>query len=171
MEQLSTRVFYLPPGQSVRELKVLDLTSELSGDYKSSFTPEFKETANHLVRGSPPPNIILTSTKWYRNSSKAVTDNHGTHLADWHSPLWSHGFTSITFPEGSPHCEHNIEVAPTNIHHRSQRFVKDSASYVWESAGKLSSGTLILCRESTSSKTPVARYESDNGRFQRGGCW
>lgn len=167
----TTKVLYIPPFEWAKEGKVLDLTYYLDGAYEDSFTPEFKQSAERLVSSSPPPPtiFIIARKKWYSNSSIVATDQSGAHLAECQSPIMSHGCTQITFPTDSCHCGHVLNVVPRSTSRRTQSFVKDSATYVWESLGRSTPGFLSLYREIGATRTQVARYESHSGRFQCGG--
>jgi hypothetical protein len=52
---------------------------------------------------------------------------------------------------------------------RAQSFVKDSATYAWETGGRFKSGHMSLYKAVGAKKIEVARYESDSGVFTAGG--
>jgi hypothetical protein len=166
-----TRILYIVAQSGWdREIKILDLTSQLLDSYQDDFTEDFKASVKRLVSSSPPPPIFtLTHAHWYSSSRLTVTDAEGAQLAKWHSPIMGYGVTHITFPEHSTHCTHALEVKPLSIFRRAQSFVSDSATYAWETAGRFKSNRMSLYKEIVGKKIEVARYESESGGFTAGG--
>ena len=154
-----------------RDTNVLDLTAQLHDSYQDDLTPEFKASARRLASSSPPlaPIFTLTRARWYSTSRLTVTDAAGVQLAEWHSPILAYGVTHIRFPEDSPHCSHAVEVKPLSIYRRAQSFVKDSATYAWETGERFEPGRMSLYKATGAKKIEVARYESDSGGFTVGG--
>jgi hypothetical protein len=167
----SSKVFYIPLFERAKEWKVLGLTCHIDGACENNFTPKFTQFAKHLVRSSPPPPTIFTVSceKWYSSSSMTITDQTGMNLADWKSPIKSHGCIQLTSPADSCHCEHRIDIVPQSTFRRTYSFVKDSVTYVWESLGRSTPGFLSLYREIGATRKQVAHYESHSGRFKGGG--
>lgn len=94
-------------------------------------------------------------------------------LADYSSPLLAYGVTNISFPAGSLHSSHPITVRPINATRRSQAFVQDSVSYVWDVNRTLfpgGGGVLSLYKGiGARKKIEIGRYQSDDGTFIPGG--
>jgi hypothetical protein len=94
-------------------------------------------------------------------------------LAEYVSPLLSYGVTNITFPPDSLHCSHPIKVQPINATRRSQSFVQDSVTYVWDVNRTLfpgGGGVLSLFKAiGATKKIEIGRYQSDDGQFIPGG--
>ncbi|OKL57363.1 hypothetical protein UA08_07429 [Talaromyces atroroseus] len=94
-------------------------------------------------------------------------------LAEYVSPLLAYGVTNISFPDDSLHSSHPITVRPINATRRSQSFVQDSVSYVWDVNRTLfpgGGGVLSLYKGiGANKKIEIGRYQSDNGQFVPGG--
>jgi hypothetical protein len=166
------RILYIVPQSGwARDTKILDLTSQLHNSYHDDLTPELKASAKRLASSTPPPAPVFTLTRahWYSSSRLTITDTAGAQLAEWHSPIMAYGVTHIKFPEHSPHCSHALEVKPLSVARRAQSFIKDSATYVWETSGRFKSGRMSLYKAIGGKKIEVARYESDSSAFTAGG--
>jgi hypothetical protein len=167
-----TRILYIVAQSGWdQETKILDLTSQLLDSYQDDFTKDFNASVQRLVSSSPPPPPIFTLTRahWYSSSRLTITDAEGAQLAKWHSPILGYGVTHITFPEHSTHCTHALKVKPLSVARRAQSFISDSATCVWETAGRFKSGRMSLYKAIGDKKIEVARYESESGGFTVGG--
>jgi len=79
------------------------------------------------------------------------------------------GGTTLTFPSGSPHCQHEVEMKPVNaLFRRSEQFVLDSALYVWRMDSRWHSRRIGLYVTVGGNEVEVARFRQ-TGTFQTGG--
>jgi hypothetical protein len=98
-----------------------------------------------------------------KGSHLIVADKDSNHIADWKNPIVSIGTTTLTFPEGSKHSNHPIEIKPSGVGRHVESFVKDSMMYVWENERvKVANKTLVKLVESE--KVRVARNGQKTGQ-------
>jgi len=167
-----TKILYIIPQSNwARKTSILDLTDQLHESFREDFTPEFHKSAKRLVVELPqlPLFLSLTRDHWYSSSHIVATNAKDEKVAEWHSPAMSYGNTTITFPEGSTHSDHHLDLKAVKLTARAQSFVKDSITYVWVAEKRFKSGSLSLYKVGESKKVEVARYQSDSGGFVTGG--
>jgi hypothetical protein len=89
------------------------------------------------------------------------------HLASWESPILALGTATISFPDGSSHSRHPIEVKPLGVGRRAESFVKDSVTYVWEME-RFKTELKSLVKVVGEERKEVARYAQRAGRDREG---
>lgn len=130
--------------------------------------PSFSKKAKQITSSPPLPEIVFTFKKEnLPGSHLTVSDKAGNHVADWKSPILSMGTTTLTFPNGSKHSSHPIEIKPLGVGRRAESFVKDSVMYTWENERfKIENKNLI--KAIGSEKVEVAKYSQKTGHDKEG---
>jgi hypothetical protein len=168
-----TRIFYIQKKSLIRSsIHILDLTTALLETYnpQTGISPSFLAEAKKLVSSSPPPETIYILKSNLTSSHLTVTNRTGTHLASWESPILALGTTTISFPDGSSHSSHPIEVKPLGVGRRAESFVKDSVTYVWEME-RFKTELKSLVKVVGEERKEVARYAQRAGWDREGVLW
>lgn len=111
---------------------VYDLTDVIERKY-DGMSSEYIHEADVLAQNAAAthPAFELTKQKFYKRKA-TVTDESHAEVAGISAPVLSLDLVKFTFPQGSPHSSHDIEMKPVGMGRRAEGFVKDSVQYFWD---------------------------------------
>ena len=124
------------------------------------------ETKSNL--GKQPVALKLHRSSLFSNSMEVKDGNDGA-VASLSTTLLAFSHWTLSFPDGSPHATHAIELRPTGIGSRADVFVKESVPFFWEMVGGPSGGRVDkLFRVVDGKRVEVARFFAKHMRDHEG---
>jgi len=75
---------------------------------------------------------------------KVVTDESQNEVATISAPIMAFGIRTFSFPQGSTHSTHDIEMKPVGMGRRAEGFVKDSVLYFWDKKENIAMLTKVI---------------------------
>jgi hypothetical protein len=127
-----TKFYYLLASNGfATSIQVIDLTADLPPtNFKGEVTRDLHKENSALCSANPVYHISKHS--WISLGMQLRDAATDTPLADLHSTVLQYGLWKFTFPLGSPHSSHEIEMRPLSVGKRAHVLVKDSVPFVWE---------------------------------------
>jgi hypothetical protein len=71
----------------------------------------------------------------------------------------------FSFPQGSPHSGHDIEMKPISIGRRAEGFTKDSTLYFWDKVDNIA----VLTKVVGEKRVEIAKFGAKHG-YDKGGA-
>lgn len=127
-----TNTYWITPhGMLSKSIQILDLTRDLSVPY-TGLTPAYKEAVKKTLKDHSFTPTLTAHRKTWLGLQYSITDGEGKEIAEWKHPYFSTGSAVLTFPEGSKHCEHSVELRNKKWGLRTEAFVVNSVQFEWE---------------------------------------
>jgi len=129
-----SRIFFMrSTGGFSTTIRILDVTAS-AGQYPGQLTDDFLRSAEALADKSPEV-YTLAKKSWYSFDIPLIDAKTGTLLAELSTTLLKLGVWNITFPSGSSHCDHDIEMKTTGLGSKEYVFAVNSVPFFWDLNG------------------------------------
>ncbi|KAI0382795.1 hypothetical protein F5Y04DRAFT_43849 [Hypomontagnella monticulosa] len=168
-----TKTFFIHH-EGVSGLSKTTLIYDITAIIPSQLDINSKELANTIHSETKtklekqPVALKLQRSAWYSNSM-SVRDGNDNAVASLSTSLLSFSRWTLSFPAGSPHSTHAIEMRPTGIGTRADIFVKESVPFFWEMFNGPAGGRIDkLFKVVDGKRVEVARFVAKHMRDREG---
>ncbi|OAQ71955.1 hypothetical protein VFPPC_00033 [Pochonia chlamydosporia 170] len=134
------KLFFLQSssGDFSDELRVLDLSSSITfSTFEDATHDEFYAAVEKAAKNRQNDRAAwvyeLTRKSFSSNMQIHDSSNHGVVAAELDLSILKHyGTWKLSFPQGSRHSSHDLEIKPVSILQKQETFVKDGTMYIWD---------------------------------------
>lgn len=143
---------------------VFDLTNAIERNY-DGMSVEYIHEVDILAGDVDATSAVfeLKRQKFYKRQTTVTDENHAE-VAGINAPVLSFGLVKFSFPEGSPHSSHDIEMKPVSMGRRVEGFTKDSVLYFWDKVDNIA----VLTKVIGDKRVEIAKFGAKHG-YDKGG--
>lgn len=157
-------LFIKVSAKSSSDAAVFDLTNAIERNY-DGMSAEYIHEVEFLAKDVDATSAVLElkRPKFFRRQT-TVTDGSHMEVAQINAPALSFGLVKFSFPQGSSHSSHDIEMKPVSMGRRAEGFAKDSVLYFWDKTENVA----VLTKVIGDKRVEIAKFGA-NHVYDKGG--
>ncbi|KAF2122628.1 hypothetical protein BDV96DRAFT_593146 [Lophiotrema nucula] len=128
-----TNTYWITPhGMLTRDIKILDLTKDISDTPFTGFSNAYKDHVKKTLKDHSFTPVFACHRNNWIGLKYAIQDDQGEQIAEWKHSWTSVGEALLTFPGDSTHSPHNISLTNKRWGLRTESFTLNSVPFFWE---------------------------------------
>jgi len=126
------------------DVAIFDVTTKVERNY-DDMSDQFVDEVETLAKDVEPSSATLELKRpRFLKRRTIVMDDSKEQVAEINAPVLGFGVRKFSFPQGSSHSSHDIEMKPVSIGSRAEGFVKDSVQYFWDKQDKIATLSKVM---------------------------
>jgi len=169
------RIFYIASHYLIsKSIAIHDVTDQVKmsyqgGDIEDEIRDAAKKVSKEDEHEKNPKYTISKEHRFFGRSFVMKIGNDGEELAYWKHPHWAVGTAHLSFPSGSAHGSHEIDMSAPRKSSRTNQWVQDSVTYEWNCDSKWKTSRQSLYKIIGSKRTLIGKYAQTKLRMGAGG--